>query len=82
MTNSTISDNTAGYAGGGISVSRNPGPMTVINSTISGNTNPEEVGGGGGGGISADFGCLTIINSTISGNTTLSGNGGYIALDV
>jgi hypothetical protein len=56
--------------GGGIACS---GSVTVINSTISGNT---VAGGGaptGGGGIACS-GSVTVINSTISGNTV--GGGG------
>jgi uncharacterized repeat protein (TIGR02543 family) len=44
--NSTIADNSAGYAGGGI---YNYGGLYLESSTVSGNT---ETGGGGGGGIS------------------------------
>ncbi len=61
-----VSDN-ATYGGGGIS---NLGTLTVINSTISGNTTIS-----GGGGISY-FGTLTVINSTISGNNSDYSGGG------
>ncbi|MEM7737125.1 MAG: MBG domain-containing protein, partial [Deinococcota bacterium] len=53
--------------GGGI---RGVSDVTVINSTISGNT-----ANSGGGGISS-FGDLTVIGSTISGNTTSRDGGG------
>jgi len=63
-------------------VSDNSGPgvwnylfLTVLNSTISGNS-----ADGDGGGISSGTfkspGGVTVINSTISGNSTLSGGGG------
>src|SRR5262249_1036959 len=75
----TITNGNAGDAainrGGGI---RNNGTLTVVQSTINGNTasgtaNPNE-----GGGI-FNQGRLTVINSTISGNQTVGGgNGGGI----
>ena len=48
------------------------GPMTIANSTISGNS------AGDGGGIYNNGGPMTVTNSTISGNTAGSGNGGGI----
>ena len=62
--NSTVFENTTGYAGGGI---YNDGTLTISNSTISGN-NSAPLGGGifntGSSGSS-----LTINNSIIAGNT-------------
>jgi Right handed beta helix region/PASTA domain len=49
------------------------GPLTVANSTVSGNTSNNT---GSGGGITAAFGArLTITNSTISGNSAPEGGG-------
>jgi hypothetical protein len=56
------------------------GPLTITNSTISGNSSN---GDGTAGGITASFpgpGALTVTNSTISGNTT-PGNGGGILVN-
>ena len=71
LTNSTVSENTAG-GGGGIS---NFGTATLTNSTVTGNT------ASGGGGISNEPGSTLVINSsTISGNTAKGafGSGGGI----
>jgi CSLREA domain-containing protein len=75
ITNSTISGNSAGTSGGGIS---NWGTATITNSTISGNS-----AGTVGGGISNQTGgTLTISNSIVAGNTVTSQyadmEGGYI----
>ena len=69
---SAIINNTAVFDGGGIV----GGPLTIIESTISGNRAGSSFSGSGyGGGILG--GNMTITNSTISGNTA-SGNGsGY-----
>jgi hypothetical protein len=78
ISNTTISGNQAGIAGGGLSLS---GTATITNSTISGNTAGlfGPVGPTGIGGGISDFGTLTIINSTISGNnahgSTFKGGG-------
>jgi hypothetical protein len=61
ITNSTISENSVGGAGGGIV---NQGTLTVTNSTISGNSTL----GVEGGGIWNYNGNLTVTSSTISGN--------------
>ena len=60
--NSTFSDNHAGGDGGGI---RNQGSLTLMDSTISGNSS---AGTGGGGGVDNESGA-TITNSTVSHNT-------------
>jgi hypothetical protein len=78
ISNTTISGNQAGIAGGGLSLS---GTATITNSTINGNTAGlfGPVGPTGIGGGISDFGTLTIINSTISGNnahgSTFKGGG-------
>jgi hypothetical protein len=78
ISNTTISGNQAGIAGGGLSLS---GTATITNSTISGNTAGlfGPVGPTGSGGGISTFGTLTIINSTISGNnahgSTFKGGG-------
>lgn len=76
ITNSLLTNNSAfsSGAGGGIS---NFGSLTVINSTLSGNS------GGRGGGIS-NRGTATVFNSTLSGNSSIngfSGGGGGIFND-
>ena len=68
LTNSTVSGNTAGDDGGGISNSNN-GTVTLTNSTVSGNT-----AGDNGGGINNN-GTMTLTNSTASGNTAQFGGG-------
>src|SRR5437868_1752099 len=65
--NSTISGNSAGDAGGGIS--NEYGLLSIVNSTISGNSAQ------GGGGIENFEGSVQIANSTISSNSAGSGGG-------
>ncbi len=67
LINSTVSDNYAGYEGGGIYI--RDGALTVTNSALSGN-----YAGNDGGGIYNFSGTLTITNSALSGN---SGSGIY-----
>lgn len=62
-----------GVAEGGGILNNTTGTLTIINSTISGNT--ASGGGGSGGGIFTGFGSLMIDSSTISGNTAASGGG-------
>jgi CSLREA domain-containing protein len=58
-----------GTFGGGIS---NSGTLTLINSTVSGNSANDD-----GGGISnANFGTLTLVNCTVSGNSSNHDAGG------
>ena len=72
ITSSTIARNSSGARGGGIF---NGGSVTVIASTIEGNSSAS------GGGISS-FGNTTIKSSTLSGNTaTGRGAGLYISLN-
>jgi CSLREA domain-containing protein len=68
---STLSDNTALLGG---AIDAEVGPLTVKNSTISGN----KALNGGGGGIfnDAPFTALTITGSTISGNMATNEGGG------
>ncbi|HEX5037237.1 MAG TPA: choice-of-anchor Q domain-containing protein [bacterium] len=93
--NSTISDNQVGESGesssegngGGISTAN--GPMTIVNSTISGNRalGGDAAGNGGGLYVDSNF-CLTTValrNVTITDNTADfenrgSGDGGGVAL--
>jgi hypothetical protein len=61
-----------GYGGGAM--------LTVLNSTITGNTAGSTDHGGSGAGIESTAAVLTIINSTVSNNTAWIGNdfnGGY-----
>jgi len=69
ITGCTVSGNIAVTSGAGIELF---GAVTVINSTISGNT----AQGNDGGGFYKNFaGTLTIINSTIYGNGAVHGGG-------
>ncbi len=91
LTNSTVSDNSAG-SGGGIESS---GSLTLIGSTISGNSSVAEGGGiactlliatdcifsdnsatmSAGGAIDVANGTATITGCTLSGNTAVEGGG-------
>lgn len=71
MTNSTVSDNTAGFQGGGIF---SEGNATVTNSVISGNISSN----GSGGGI-FNFGEIEVVNSNIAGNTAEFQGGGIFS---
>jgi hypothetical protein len=66
VSNSTLSRNSADNYGGGI---YNNGPLTVSDSTLSGNS------GGDGGGI-YNYGTLTVSDSTLSGNSAGQNGGG------
>ena len=68
---STISDNTAVNAGGGIFAEESAGEFDLENSTVSGNS--AALGGGFFNGVNT-----TVLRSTISGNMA-EGNGGGIA---
>ncbi|HJW39422.1 MAG TPA: right-handed parallel beta-helix repeat-containing protein, partial [Candidatus Udaeobacter sp.] len=73
---STLSGNSAGQAldGGGIisgTLFKTPASVTLINSTVSGNSAP-----GFGGGIAVGYWGATIVNSTISGNSAGDSGGG------
>ena len=73
LTRSTVSGNTADYAGG----IRGSGTMsTITDSTVSGNTAVRA----GGGGIACERSSITMTNSTVSGNTA-GIDGGAIYLD-
>lgn len=76
---STISNNTAEEAGGGIFNAVNA-ILEVYNSTISGNAaggaiNTDDTSEGGGGGGIVNGGQATIEGSTITGNTAVGGAG-------
>jgi hypothetical protein len=76
VSDSTISDNQAGYqvvGGGGI---YNVGEITITRSTLSGNTTSHAKGGG-----IHNSGTATITNSTIFGNVANYGSGGGISND-
>jgi predicted outer membrane repeat protein len=67
--NSTFSDNSATFSGGGIySVD---GAVDVSSSTFSDNSSS-----GGGGIFNGRYGTLTVSNSTFSGNSAIYGGGG------
>ncbi|HXQ43355.1 MAG TPA: choice-of-anchor Q domain-containing protein [Acidimicrobiales bacterium] len=75
VSDSTFSDNTAGFDGSGGGI-ENDGILTVVDSTLSGNTAGSE---SGGGGIWNNGGTLTVSDSTLSDNG--GGNGGGISND-
>jgi hypothetical protein len=84
LTTSEVSDNSANRHGGAIFNGEHGGNATVtlINSTVSGNTsgpNPDSPGSSGGGGIYNYFGTVTLTNSKISGNTNHGRWGGGIS---
>ncbi|MGR3310862.1 MAG: MopE-related protein [Candidatus Brocadiales bacterium] len=69
----TIRNGSTSLNGGGISAIL-PGPITLNNNTISGNSSTE----GLGGGVYADSGdSVTLSNNVISGNTGRNGGGVY-----
>jgi len=70
LNNSTISNNTATYGGGGIL--NYIGTVTLNNSIVSGNQGVVT-----GGGIKNQFGAVTLNNSTVSGNQAGVGGGIY-----
>lgn len=69
ITGSTISDNLSQGRGGGIHHSA--GTLTIMNTTIAGNT---ALGSLGGGGLRLDDGNISITNSTIVGNLDAAGS--------
>jgi hypothetical protein len=74
-----------GGAGMGGAVFNQGGSVTIVNSTIAGNTarGADSIGagtGGGsglGGGVFSLNGSLTLTNATIAGNTVIRGHGGF-----
>jgi CSLREA domain-containing protein len=78
LTSSTISENVTNGRGGGIA---NFAQITIINTTISGNTATALPGEFGGGGIYTECGALTMTNSTVSGNHSGLDGGGILADD-
>jgi predicted outer membrane repeat protein len=83
VTRSSIVGNTGNTSGGttsGAGISTFAADVTVVSSTISGNTAPGADGGGGGistGGEPGDE-VVTIVNSTIVGNTVANRTGGGV----
>ena len=80
---STIDLNIAYDEGGGLYLWQPRGPVTISQTTVSGNRAVGGEGGGDGGGIYFyDLGdTLTIRESTISGNSAESGEGGGIYIN-
>jgi hypothetical protein len=74
VSDSTISNNTIGFHGGGIC--NLEGVVTVTGSTLSGNT-ANSLGGGIANFGGNFIGTLTALNATISGNTSSAGGGIY-----
>ena len=77
LTDSTVSNNSAANAGGGIRITSG-GTANIANSTIVGNS--ALTPGASGGGIESQ-GVLVIVNSTVSGNNISNGGGSGIAVD-
>jgi len=73
MHNGTISNNTTGNLGGGVSVM---GTFTMHNGTISGNSATGNSGGGGGVHIDGGTAAFNMRGGTISGNSAHGWNGG------
>ena len=74
LTRSTVSGNSISGGsgnrdGGGV---YNRGTLTIVNSTISGNT---AASGAIGGGLGTDTGSVTIVNATVANNTAGAGGG-------
>jgi hypothetical protein len=76
ITDSTITGN-SGSAGGG--VSNRGGTITILGSTLVGNTATNS--GGEGGGAIWNSGILTVADTTIEGNSTVGYTGGGITND-
>ncbi len=79
LTNSTVSGNNAGAAGGGI-LNAGTGTLTLTNSTVSGNS--ANNAGATGGGIRND-GDATLVNTIVAGNSAPTGpdaQGAFISL--
>jgi Right handed beta helix region len=73
--NCTISNSSAFQNGGGISTGSG-GSVTLISTTVSGNTAGTSGSGGGGGVYVAGNGTLLVESSTVSGNTVVGSAGG------
>jgi hypothetical protein len=65
LVNSLVTGNAASVFGGGIDV--DDGTLTLVNSSVTGNTSDSS------GGIDSDFGTVTLIGSTVSNNTAAAG---------
>ena len=74
ITGSTISDNLSQGRGGGIR--HTVGTLTIVNTTIAGNT---ALSSFGGGGLRLDDGTIAIVNSTITGNLDAAASAGNSA---
>ena len=75
MNGGTISGNTIGSPGGGVSIA-NGGTFTMNGGTISGNTAATASSGGSGGGVHVTGGTFTMNGGVISGNTAPQDGGG------
>ncbi|HEX8738370.1 MAG TPA: choice-of-anchor Q domain-containing protein, partial [Pyrinomonadaceae bacterium] len=80
ITNSVIRNNTSISGSGGIVnigiYNINVGNLTLVNSTVSDNSAPFDLGNGGGGIGNYQNATLTLTNSTVNNNTTGSSGGG------
>lgn len=79
LTKATVRSNTAGLEGGGL-WNQNGSTMSVVQSTVFGNTASGDAADDGGGGIFNNGGDLNVVKSQITGNTAdgTSGSGGGI----
>ena len=73
LSNSTVANNTATIAGGGIEL-QTTGAATITNTTIVGNTALNSGGMGNGGGIDSSS-TTTLLNDTITNNFAVNGGG-------
>ena len=70
LVQSSVSGNRTGPGGDGAGIDTLRGPVTLTDSTVSGNYSRSN-----GGGISTSFGTVTLMGSTISGNRARSSGG-------
>ncbi|NLE36872.1 MAG: cadherin-like domain-containing protein, partial [Pirellulaceae bacterium] len=78
VVNSRIADNRSDYSGGGIYTQA--GTLTLVHSTISGNTTGVSGGQGGGLYVGSSLDTVAILNSVFVGNTAMIGGGVYAAI--
>ena len=82
LEDSTVRGNGSQEGGGGLYSYLPLGPVTIRDTTISGNTNVAGLGGGGLSFVTYYSPPIVIENSTISGNTTANWAGGITRLEL
>jgi len=83
ITDSTIENNTAGYAGGGVAIANDSSAMISYTSIMNNQVTGGATGFSGGGGVSLQSNpgfSSTLTNVLFTGNTS-AGNGGGIMID-